>query len=108
MRDTDQLEFRAAAVAVSQIETIYHMLRAAHGRPVSAVEMQQATGTLALSTRISQLRRERGLVIVNSLQFIRGKPRSTYQLSEEPPPHPPPKPKTKEVENLAGRSTPTP
>lgn len=88
----EQVEFCASGVSRSQIATILRMLLQARGQPVSAFELAKESGSLAVHSRICDIRKL-NYDIRNTTQTVRGKRHSFYHLVAEPP-DPPPKEKS--------------
>ena len=91
-----QIEFCASGVSRSQIATILRMLLQARGQPVAAVEMAKESGSLAVHSRICDLRKL-GYNVRNTTQTVRSKRHSCYTLIGEPPDPPPTKGKARRI-----------
>jgi hypothetical protein len=75
----NQTEFKSSRAGLSQCDRILKRLRAKKGKWVSAYQLHQLTNSLAVHSRISDLR-HRGHQIENETEQVRGRQHSKYRL----------------------------
>ncbi len=79
---SEQSSFEACAAGLSQCALIRARLEEATGEWVGTLELHQLSGSLAVHSRIADLRAA-GLAIENRVETVRGRKHSFYRLVEE-------------------------